>query len=179
VSIWFHEQDGLRHNGSANVECLNSYVYRKFLGKEKKIGAYHLEITPHRRSLEGSEKPSKELLVKFGFKDTNTCLVNTIEAIQNQTQWEVSVTKGDVFTVMKEAIEENNKKLKLELHKDMKELKNDIVRETHIYADEINEKLKKQIMEIQSTLSLALTGMQQITGVVKPNLMLKHQPNVE
>ena len=29
---------------------------------------------------------------------------------------------------MKEAIEEGNKKLKLELHKDMKELKNDIVR---------------------------------------------------
>jgi hypothetical protein len=33
------------------------------------------------------------------------------------------------------------------------------------------------MMEIQSTLSLALTGMQQITGVVKP--MLKDQPNVE
>ena len=80
VSIWFHKQD----NGSANVECLNPYVYRKFIGKEVKIGVYHVEVTPHRRSLEGSEKPSKELLVKFGFEDTNTCLVNTIEAIQNQ-----------------------------------------------------------------------------------------------
>ena len=59
--------------------------------------------------------------------------------------------------MMKEAIEEGNKKLKLELHKDMKELKNDIVKEAHIYADEINEKLKKQMMDIQSTLSLALT----------------------
>jgi hypothetical protein len=176
VSIWFHKQDGLRHNGSANVECLNPYVYRKFLGKEVKIGAYHVEITPHRRSLEGSEKPSKELLIKFGFEDTNTCLVNTVEAIQNQTQGEVKVT-NDVLTVMKEAIEEGNKKLKIELHKDMKELKNDIVKEAHLYADEINEKLKKQMMEIQSTLSLALTGMQQITGVVKP--MLKDQPNVE
>ena len=29
---------------------------------------------------------------------------------------------------MKEAIEEGNKKLKLKLHKDMKELKNDIVK---------------------------------------------------
>ena len=176
VSIWFHKQDGLRHNGSANVECLNPYVYRKFLGKEVKIGAYHVEITPHRRSLEGSEKPSKELLIKFGFEDTNTCLVNTVEAIQNQTQGEVKVT-NDVLTVMKEAIEEGNKKLKIELHKDMKELKNDIVKEAHLYADEINEKLKKQMMEIQSTLSLALTGMQQITGVVKP--MLKDQPNVK
>ena len=179
VSIWFHKEDGLRHNGSANVECLNPFVYRKFLDKEVKIGAYHVEITPHRRSLEGSEKPSKELLAKFGFEDTNTCLINTIEAIQNQTNGEASATKEDVFTMMKEAIEEGNKKLKLELHKDMKELKNDIVKEAHIYADEINEKLKKQMMDIQSTLTLALTGMQQITGVGKSNLLLKDQPNVE
>ena len=61
---------------------------------------------------------------------------------------------------MKNAIAEGNKKPKLELHKDMKELKNDIVKEAHIYADEINEKLKKQMMNVQSTLTLALTGMQ-------------------
>ena len=63
----------------------------------------------------------------------------------------------------------------LELHKDMKELKNDIVKETHIYADAINEKLKKQMMDIQSTLTLALTSMQQLMGVGKSNLLLKHQ----
>ena len=179
VSIWFHKQDGLRHNGSANVECLNPFVYRKFVGKEAKIGAYHVEITPHRRSLDGNDKPPKELLIKFGFEDTNTCLVNTIEAIQNQTQEETSATKEDIFIVMKEAIEEGNKKLKLEIHKDMKDLKDDIVREAHIYVDEINNKLKKQMLDIQSTLTLALTGMQQITGLVNPNLMLKDQPNVE
>ena len=177
VSIWFHKQDGLRHNRSANIEYLNPFLYRKFVGKEAKIGTYSVEITPHRRSLEGSEKPSKELLFKFGFKDTNTCFVNTIKAIQNPKQGEERTTKGDVFIIMKEATEEGNKKLKLELHKDMKELK--IVREIHIYADEINEKLKKQIIDIQSTLSLALTEMQQITGVVKPNFMLKNQPDVE
>ena len=53
VSIWFHKENGLPYNGSANVECLNPFVYRKFLGKEVKIGAYHVEITPHRRNLEG------------------------------------------------------------------------------------------------------------------------------
>ena len=47
VSIWFHKKDGLWHNGSANVECLNPFVYRKFIGKEAKIRAYHVEITPH------------------------------------------------------------------------------------------------------------------------------------
>ena len=110
------------------MECLNPFLYRKFLGKEAKIRAYHVEIIPHRRSLEGSEKHSKELLAKFGFEDTNTCLVNMIEAIQNQTNGKASATKEDVFTVMKEAIEEGNKKLKFKLLKDMKEIKNDIVK---------------------------------------------------
>ena len=95
-------------------------------------------------------------------------MVNTIEAIQNQIQGEASATKGGVFTVMKEAIKDVNKKFKLELHKDMKEYKNDMVKEVHTYADEINEKLKKQNIDIQSTLTLGLTGMQQITGVVNP-----------
>ena len=90
VHIWFHKDDGLRHNGSANVPCLNPFVYRKFLNKEVKIGAYHVEITPHRRSLEGSEKPSKDLIAKFGFEDPNTCLVNTVGAIQNQTNGRAS-----------------------------------------------------------------------------------------
>jgi hypothetical protein len=106
-------------------------------------------------------------------------LVNTIEAIQNQSQGEASATKGDVFIIMKEAIEEGNKKLKLELHKDMKDLKDDIVKEAHIYADEINDKLKKQMRDIQNTLTLALIGMQQITGLVSPTLMLNDQSNVD
>ena len=90
VYIWFHKDDGLRHNGSANVPCLNPFVYRKFLNKEVKIGAYHVEITPHRRNLEGSEKPSKDLIAKFGFEDPNTCLVNTVGTIQNQTNGRAS-----------------------------------------------------------------------------------------
>ena len=85
---------------SANVECLNPFVYRKFLGKEANIGAYHVVIIPYRRHLEGSEKTSKELLAKFGFEDTNTSLVNMIEAIQNQTNGEASATKEDVFTFL-------------------------------------------------------------------------------
>ena len=179
VSIWFHKQDGVRHNGSANVECFNPYVYRKFVGKEVKIGVYHVEVTPHHRSLEGSEKPSKKMLAKFGFDDTNTCLVNTIEAIQNQTQGETSATKSDVFSIMKEAIEEGNKKLKIKLNKEMKVLKEDIVKEAHIYADNINDILKNQMVDIQTTLTLALTGMQQLTGVGNPTLMLQDQPNVD
>ena len=72
---------------------------------------------PHTdRALKVLKNSPKKLLIKFGFKDTNTCLVNTLEAIQNQNQGEASATKGDVFTIMKEAIEEGNKKPKTELH---------------------------------------------------------------
>ena len=68
-------------------------------------------MTPHRRKLEGNKNPPKELLVKFGFKDTNTYLINTIETIQNQNQGEARATNGDVFTIMKEEIEEGKKKI--------------------------------------------------------------------
>ena len=94
--------------------------------------------------------------------------MNTIEAIQNQSQGETSATKSAVFSVMKEAIEEGNKNLKIELNKEMKVLKDDIVNEAHIYADNINDKIKQQMVDIQTTLALALTGMQQLTGVVNP-----------
>lgn len=136
---WFHKEDGLRYNDSANVKCLNPFVFRKFVEKETKIRAYNVEITPHRQSLEGNDKPFKKLLIKFGFEDTNTCLVNTIEAIQNQIQEDASTTNGDDFTIMKEAIEEDNKKFKLEIKKDMKKLNDDILKEAYIYADEIND----------------------------------------
>ena len=119
------------------------------------------------------------MLVKFRIEDTNTCLVNTIEAIQYQNQCENNATKSKVFTIMNEAIEECNKKIKLELHEKMKVLKDDILKEAHIYLDNINKKLKKQMLEIQSTLILALTGMQKITGLASPNLMLKVLSNVE
>ena len=180
VSIWFHRQDGTRHNRNANVECLNPFVYKKLLEKKKKIGIYHVEITSHRRSLEESDKPPKDLFIKLGFEDTNKCLVDTFVAIQNQDQGERNATKTEVTTIMREAIEEGNKKLNLELHEEMKILKEDIVKEAYMYVDDINVKLKKQMLDIQSTLALTLTGMQQITGsMTNPSLMEKDLSNVQ
>ena len=104
-----------------------------------------MEIIAFRRSLKGSDKPSEDLLVKFGFEDTNTCLVNTIGAIKNQNQGENNATKSGVLTIMKEAIK---KKLKLELHKEMNVLTDNMVKEAHIYVDNIDKKLKKQMLDI-------------------------------
>ena len=99
--------------------------------------------------------------------------------VATQNQGEKNATKTDVSTIMREAIEEANKKLKLELHEEMKILNEDIVKDAHMYVDDINVKLKKQMLDIQSTLTLALTGMQQITGLASPSLMLKDLSNVE
>ena len=77
-----------------------------------------MEIIAFHRSLEGSDKPSEDLLVKFGFEDTNTCLVNTIGAIKNQNQGEKNATKSEVLTIM-EAIKnlgERKKKKNLSLN---------------------------------------------------------------
>ena len=75
---------------------------------------------------------------------------------------------------MKKAIDESNKKLK-----NMKMLKDDIVKEVYNYADEINDKLKKQMLDIQSTLTLALIEMQQITDFVAWSLLLNDKVNVD
>lgn len=55
VSIWFHKEDGTRHNGSANVQCSNPIVYRHFVRKTLQIGGFFVNFAPHRRSLEGVE----------------------------------------------------------------------------------------------------------------------------
>ena len=46
ISIWYYKQDGVKHNGSANVECLNLFVYKKFIDKEVKVSVYYVKINP-------------------------------------------------------------------------------------------------------------------------------------
>jgi hypothetical protein len=48
-----------KHTSSCNVQCLNSFVYKKFV-KKKKLGKYELEFTPHPKSLDGINAPNKE-----------------------------------------------------------------------------------------------------------------------
>lgn len=80
---------------------------------------------------------------------------------------------------MKEAIEESNKKIQTWISQRHEKPKRWYSKEAYIYADEITDKIKKQMMNILSTLTLVLTGIQQITDVVKSNLVLKNQSNVD
>jgi hypothetical protein len=172
VSIWYHKQDEVgRHGGSANVQCLNPIVYRQFVNKTLPIGGHYVEFKPHWKSLEGTTPPSEDTLRKYGYLDTNTALVNTVETLKNQAPAHSSITKEDieiiVGNIVEEAVEKGGKKLKEDLQKERKEemiaFEATIVKAANTYATNLHEDVKKQIRDIQTNLSLALKGLQQLT----------------
>lgn len=81
--------------------CFNPFVYRQFFHKVDRIGAYSLEFMSHKKNLQCIEPPSKE----FGFDDSNTALVNTMEILQNQAPVKPSITKEDIVSIVKNYIE--------------------------------------------------------------------------
>ena len=175
VSIWYDKQDEAgRHGGSANVQCLNSIVYRQFVNKTLPIGGYYVEFKPHWKSLEGTIPSSEDTLRKYGYLDTNIALVNTIETLNNQAQAQAqaSITKEDiesiVGSIVEEAVEKGGKKLREEIQKErqveMAAFETTIVKAANAYATNLHEDVKKQIRDIQTNLSLALKGLQQLTG---------------
>jgi hypothetical protein len=165
VSIWYHEEDeASRHEGSANVQCLNPIVYRQFLNKTHPIGGYYVEFRPQKRNLEGEFPPCEANLQKWGFLDINTVLVNTVVTLQNQAPAKPSITKKDIESIVEEAVEKGNKKLEKKMQQEMHILKKNIVGEAHAYTEKMHGNLKQKIFDIQETLILALARMQQITG---------------
>ena len=71
--------------GSCNVQCLNVAVYKKFYKKNEKILGKYVEFSPHPKSLDGTNAPTNEELIRLSFQDVNTALANTVEAIENAT----------------------------------------------------------------------------------------------
>jgi hypothetical protein len=68
------------HIGVANVELLNTLIYKKFVKKSHKLQSKYVRFNPHPRSLDGIVAPSEEALQEWGFKDLNTALASTVEA---------------------------------------------------------------------------------------------------
>ena len=154
------------------MQCLNPIVYRQFVNKTLPIGGHYVEFKPHWKSLEGTIPPSENKLRKYGYLDTNTALVNTVETLNNQAHAQSSITKEDIETIVgnivEEAVEKGGKKLRKELQKERKEemvaFETTIVKAANIYGTNLREDVKKQIRDIQMNLSLALKGLQQLTG---------------
>ena len=147
-SVYFPRAEGSLHTGVANVELLNASIYKKFINKTHKLQSKYIRFNPHPRSLDRIVAPSKELLRKWGFKDLNTALASTVEALENATTTtpkQRTTTKGEISTLIKEAIAAGVQTLKQEIRADMQTMKEDILAESHIYIDIVTQDLRSKI----------------------------------
>jgi hypothetical protein len=163
VDIFYHNSDGEKHSGKANIECLSPIVYRQYLDKTIAILGKYLEFTPHPRSLEGVAPPSQEEIKKFRFCDNNQTLVDTLEAVQNAPPSSSSVTKDDIIAIVEGAVENGNKRLKKEMHKEMDSLKETVVEQANSYAEQLTDNLKMELEDVKNALEIALAGLKNIT----------------
>ena len=130
---------------SCNVQCLNAVVYKKFSKKNGKILGKYVEFSLHPQSLDGTNAPSNEELVRLGFQDVNTTLANTIEAIENATS--KGYNKVDFEKMIEKAVIQGME----DIWQEMVTLKKDIFKEAKKYADNVQAQALKT-MGIQLSL---------------------------
>jgi hypothetical protein len=160
VDIFYHNSDGEKHSGKT-ITMMGKYI----------------EFTPHPRSLEGTAPPSEEDIKKFGFCDNNQALVYTLEAVQNALASNSSVTKADIIAIVEGAVENGNKRLKMEMHKEMDSLKETMVEHANSYAEQLTNNLKVELEDVKNALEIALTGLKNITQ--KKLTAPTDQPNMQ
>jgi hypothetical protein len=177
VDIFYHNSDGEKHSGKANIECLSPIVYRQYLDKTITILGKYIEFTPHPRSLEGMAPPFEENIKKFGFCDNNQALVDTLEVVQNAPASSSSVTKEDIVAIVEGAVENGNKRLKKEMHKEMDSLKETMVEQANAYAEQLTNNLKAELEDVKNALEIALTGLKNI--IQKKLTAPTNQPNLK
>lgn len=55
------------HNGSTNVQCTNSIVYKSFVNKTHVIRGHYVDFALHKRSLNWIDPPKNEQIEEWGF----------------------------------------------------------------------------------------------------------------
>ena len=138
ISIFFRLEGG-KHVGSCNVQYLKVVVYKKFSKKNGKILGKCVEFSAHPKSLDGTNAPSNEELVRLGFQDVNTALANTVEAIENATS--KGYNKVDFEKMIEKAVIQGTD----DIWQEMITLKKDIVKESKEYADNVQAQASKTI----------------------------------
>jgi hypothetical protein len=168
ASIFYPRQKGSTHSGIANVECLNSAVYKQNLRKSIRLQGKWVEFQPHPNSLDGSAKPDNETLRQYGFMDVNNAIANTVEALQNAPGLnKKQLTKEDITTLVKDVVSEENGKLRTEFQADMTTLKTTISSEAQNYADRINFELRCALTNLEQVL---VQSMQVVKNLARPSL---------
>ena len=148
VSVYFPRVEGGLHTRVANEELLNAPIYKKFVNKTHKLQSKYVRFNPHPRSLDGIAVPTEEMLHDWGFHDLNTALANTVEALENATATtskQRPTTKGEISTMVQDAIAAGAQTLKQEIKADMQTMKEDILAESHTYTDIMTQDLRSKI----------------------------------
>jgi hypothetical protein len=98
------------HNGIANVEVLNPAVYKKFVKTTVKLGGKHIKLTPHSRSIDGTNTPDENTLKEFGFLDVNTAIANGVVIFTNApaAKSHETVSRSELEHYMKDALAESS-----------------------------------------------------------------------
>lgn len=76
------KKENTAHNGKALFVCSNVVIYHKFLTK-RGIACNHgfVNFNAHMKSIEGFDKPSKEILAKLGHGVINKAIANNLETL--------------------------------------------------------------------------------------------------
>jgi hypothetical protein len=113
VSVFYPRATGNIHHGIANVECLNSAVYKQHLRKTARLQNKWVVFQPHPNSLDGSARPDDATLKKLGFSDINNALADTIEALKNAPgPSQPPLTKADIAILVEDVVTKENTKLR-------------------------------------------------------------------
>ena len=154
VSVFYPRATNKIHHGVANIECLNSAVYKQHLNKSVRLLNKWVTFHPHPNSLDGSARPDEATLKKLGFADINNALADTIEALKNAPgPSQPPLDNTDIATLVKDVVLLENNKLRTEFKADMTLLQTDMRTEARTYADQINFELRG-----------ALTNLEQVLG---------------
>ena len=168
VSVFYPRATTKIHHGVANVECLNSAVYKQHVHKLIRLLNKWVTFHPHPNSLDGSAKPDDSTLKKLGFSDVNNALADTIEALKNVPgPSHLPLNKSDIATLVKDVVSKENDKLRTEFKTDLTLLRTDLSTEAKSYADQINFDLRSALTNLEHVLG---QSMQVVKNLVRPAL---------
>ena len=170
VSMFYPRPTGKIHHGIANIECLNSVVYKKHLQKSVRIQNKWVTFHPHPNFLDESTKPDEATQKKLGFMDVNNALAHTIEALKNApSPSQTPINKSDIAILVKDIVSKENNKLRTEFKTHMRT-------EAQSYADKINFDLRSALTNLEQVLGHSMQVVKNLVRPPIPSPDLANQP---
>ena len=168
VSVFYPRATTKIHHGVANIECLNSAVYKQHLHKSFRFLNKWITFHPHPNSLDGIAKTDDATLKKLGFTDVNNALADIIESMKNTPgPSHPPLNKSNIATLIKDIVSKENDKLRTDFKTDLTSLRTDLSTEAKSYADQINFDLQSALTNIEQVLG---QSMQVMKNLVRPAL---------